>query len=117
MTNKTYNIIKWIARYLLPASATLYFALSAIWGLPYGEQVVGTLSALTIFLGVILGVSTAEYNRKDHSDGTLQIDSSNWDIDKYKLELTTGLDEIRDKEHIELKIERNANISREEHTL
>ena len=43
MSNKTYDILKWIAMYLLPAAGTLYFALAGIWGLPYGEQVVGTL--------------------------------------------------------------------------
>ena len=38
MSNKTYDILKWIAMYLLPAAGTLYFALAGIWGLPYGEQ-------------------------------------------------------------------------------
>ena len=37
MSNKTYDICKWIAQYLLPALATLYFAVAQIWGLPYGE--------------------------------------------------------------------------------
>lgn len=63
MSNKTYDILKWIAQYLLPALGTLYFALASIWGFPYGEQVVGTITALDTFLGVILGISTAEYNK------------------------------------------------------
>ena len=64
MSNKTYDILKWIAMYLLPALGTLYFALAGIWGLPYGEQVVGTITALDTFLGVVLGVSTAQYNKE-----------------------------------------------------
>lgn len=61
LTNKTYDRLKWIAQYLLPALGTLYFTVSGIWGLPYGEQVVGTITAVDTFLGVVLGVSAAEY--------------------------------------------------------
>lgn len=61
--NKTYDILKWIALYLLPAIGTLYFALASVWGLPYGEQIVGTVTAVDTFLGVILGISTANYNK------------------------------------------------------
>lgn len=63
MSNKVYDVLKWIAMYLLPALGTLYFALSGIWKLPYGEQVVGTITAVDTFLGVILGISTAQYNK------------------------------------------------------
>lgn len=63
MSNKTYDILKWITMYLLPAAGTLYFALAGIWGLPYGEQVVGTITAIDTFLGVILGISTSQYNK------------------------------------------------------
>ena len=62
LTNKSYDVLKWIAQYLLPAAGTLYFALSGIWGLPYGEQIVGTITAIDTFLGVILGISTMQYN-------------------------------------------------------
>ena len=64
MSNKVYDVLKWIAMYLLPALGTLYFALSAIWGLPYGEQIVGTITAIDTFLGVVLGISTAQYNKR-----------------------------------------------------
>ena len=63
MSNKTYDILKWIAQLLLPALGTLYFALASIWGFPYGEQIVGTITALDTFLGVILGISTARYDQ------------------------------------------------------
>ena len=64
MSNKLYDILKWIAMYLLPALGTLYFTLSGIWGFPYGEQIVGTITALDTFLGVILGISKTSYNKK-----------------------------------------------------
>ena len=63
LSNKTYDTLKWIAQYLLPAIGTLYFALARIWGLPYGEQIVGTITAVDAFLGAILGISTMQYNK------------------------------------------------------
>lgn len=63
MSNKTYDILKWIAQIVLPAIGTLYFALAGIWGFPYGEQIVGTITAIDTFLGVVLGISTAQYNK------------------------------------------------------
>lgn len=61
MSNKMYDVLKWIAQLFLPAAATLYFALANIWGLPYGEQIVGTITAVDAFLGVILGISSKAY--------------------------------------------------------
>ena len=63
MENKTYDVLKWIAQVLLPAAGTLYFALAGIWGLPFGEEVVGTITAVDAFLGAILMLSTAQYNK------------------------------------------------------
>ena len=64
MSNNVYDVLKWVAMYLLPALGTLYFALAGIWGLPYGEQIVGTITAIDTFLGVILGISTTKYNKR-----------------------------------------------------
>lgn len=61
MSNKMYDVLKWIAQLFLPAAATLYFALANIWGLPYGEEIVGTITAVDAFLGVILGISSKVY--------------------------------------------------------
>ena len=65
--SRTYEILRWITVIVLPAIGTLYFALSGIWGLPYGEQVVGTIAAITTFLGAILQISRSAYN-KEHED-------------------------------------------------
>lgn len=64
MSNKVYDKLKWIAMYLLPALGTLYFALAGIWGLPYGEEIVGTITATDTFLGVVLGISNAQYKKR-----------------------------------------------------
>lgn len=69
LNDKTYDVLKWVALVLLPALGTLYFALAGIWGFPYGEQIVGTITAVDTFLGVILGISTVQYNRKELSNG------------------------------------------------
>lgn len=63
MSNKTYDILKYIAQIVLPAIGTLYFALAGIWGFPYGEQIVGTIMAIDTFLGALLGISTAKYKK------------------------------------------------------
>lgn len=64
LSDKVYNVLKWIAMYLIPAIGTLYFALAGIWGFPYGEEIVGTLTAVDTFLGVLLGISSAKYHKE-----------------------------------------------------
>lgn len=61
MSDKTYDILKWIAQILLPAIGTLYFALAQIWNLPYAEQIVGTITAIDTFLGAMLKFSSDNY--------------------------------------------------------
>ena len=64
MSNKVYDILKYIALILLPALGTLYFALAKIWGFPYGAEIVGTISAVDAFLGALLKISTDQYNKE-----------------------------------------------------
>ncbi len=68
LSDKVYDVLKWIAMYLLPALGTLYFALAGIWNFPCGEEVVGTITAIDTFLGVILGISTAQYNKENSEE-------------------------------------------------
>lgn len=65
MTNKTYDILKWIALILLPALATFYAAIAAVWGLPYTEQVVGTITAVDTLLGTLLQISSDNYKKQE----------------------------------------------------
>lgn len=69
MNNKTYDLLKEIAQIWLPALATLYFTLASIWGFPYAEQIVGTISAIDVFLGAILKISTIQYNKGVDGNG------------------------------------------------
>ena len=64
MSNKSYDMMKYIAQIVLPAIATLYFTLAGIWGFPFGEEIVGTISAIDVFLGVLLKISADEYYKK-----------------------------------------------------
>lgn len=63
INDKVYTVLKWVTMIALPAIGTLYFTLSGIWGFPYAEQVIGTITAISTFLGVILGISTSQYNK------------------------------------------------------
>lgn len=65
LSNKAYDFLKWIALILLPAIGTLYFALSSIWGLPYGEQIIGTITAIDVFLGAVLQISSIQYQNNN----------------------------------------------------
>lgn len=64
MNNKTYDILKYIAQIVIPAIGVLWFTIAQIWNIPYGQEILGTITAADCFLGAILGISTAVYNKK-----------------------------------------------------
>lgn len=73
ISNKTYDVLKWLCLIFLPAVSTLYWTLSNIWGWPYAEQVTGTIAAVGTFLGVIIGISSRTYYedaREDYPEQT-----------------------------------------------
>ena len=61
ISNKAYDILKFVAQLLLPALGTLYFGLAEIWGFPYAEQIVGTITCVDAFLGIFLKISSDQY--------------------------------------------------------
>lgn len=69
LSNKVYDVLKWVAQIVLPALGALYFGLSQIWGLPYGEEIVGTITVIDVFMGALLGISTAQYNKEVQANG------------------------------------------------
>lgn len=99
MKNKTYDVLKFVTL-LLPALGTLYFALSGIWSFPYGEQIVGTLSAIEAFLVAILKISSNNYN----GEGTLVINTTDPEKDVYNLELNVPVEELSEKKTIMFKV-------------
>lgn len=98
--SKTYDTLKWIAQFLLPALGTLYFTISSIWGLPYGEQILGTITAIDLFLGAILGISSSKYE----GDGTMIVDTSNPDRDIYRMELSNPVETLSEKDSVVFKV-------------
>ena len=63
LSNKVYDILKWIALIALDALGLLYKTLAEIWGWPFGDEVLATCTALSLCLGTLLGISTAKYNK------------------------------------------------------
>ncbi len=63
LSNKVYDILKWIALIALDALGLLYKTLAAIWGWSFGDEVLATCTALSLCLGTLLGISTAKYNK------------------------------------------------------
>jgi len=63
MNNKIYDILKFIAQIVLPATATLYIGLAQFWNIPYPQQIGGTIMLVDAFLGTLLGISSKNYNK------------------------------------------------------
>jgi hypothetical protein len=64
LSNKVYDILKWVVIIAIPALSTAYVGLAAIWGWPYADEVAKTASVVCVLLGALLGVSTAQYNKQ-----------------------------------------------------
>ena len=69
ISNKLYDILKWLVIIVLPAVATLYTALAAVWAWPYAEEVKTTILAVDTFLGAVLCISSATYNKGAQNNG------------------------------------------------
>ena len=65
MSNKTFDTLRAICEVILPAVGTLYFALAKIWGLPWGTEIVGTISAVSVCIGTIIGIKRREWNNTE----------------------------------------------------
>ena len=98
LSSTTYDRLKKFTQIWFPAMGTLYFTIAQIWGLPYGEQVVGTLTAVTLFCGIVLGVSKKQYESSGAGTaGTILIDTSDPEKDIYRLELKDPVESLRTK--------------------
>lgn len=64
MSNKVYDILKWVAMIVLPALATFYMGLANTWGLPFAEEIPATITLVDTFLGAVLMISTNQYNKR-----------------------------------------------------
>jgi len=62
LSNKAYDVLKFVVTIVLPAIETLWLTLGSIWNFPYVEAIGATIGAITIFLGALIGISSAKYN-------------------------------------------------------
>lgn len=103
ITGKLYDYLKWFAQIFLPALGTLYFGLAGIWGLGSGEEVVGTIMVLDLFLGTLLGISQLNYSKKVEQGGDLIVDNDGrilFQLDEDK----TDMDTLADKKEVRFKV-------------
>lgn len=111
INDKVYSILKWTIQYFLPSIGTLYFTLTSIWGLPYGQQVLGTISAINIFIGVVVGISSSTYKKSGAgTDGVMLVDTSNPDKDVYLLQLNNEAIDLTKKEVISFKVNKSTKM-------
>lgn len=68
ISNRVYDILKYIVTIGLPALTTLWLTLASIWHIPYGEPIGATLGAITLFLGTLIGISSANYKKAKETD-------------------------------------------------
>lgn len=100
--NATYNALKFVALVFLPALATAYFAIANTWHLPRADDVVGTITIIDTFLGALLHLSSKSYSPE--TNGNFVVNLSDPLKEVYGLEMTTPIPDLKDLEHILLKV-------------
>lgn len=105
LSNSAYNKLKPITQVWLPASGSLYFGLSQIWGFPGGEEVVGSIALLTTFFGVILGISSKAYKESGAAfDGEVHVNTDENGKTIFSLELDGNPDDIPHQDRLTFKV-------------
>lgn len=103
LSSPAYDQIKRVTTVVLPGLATLYFTLAQIWGLPAAEQVVGTITAINLFLGVLLSLSSRSYNA-DGVAGELNITTKDDGGKLLTLDITQNPDILEKKTEVRFKV-------------
>lgn len=107
MTDSQYDALKQLALIVLPALGALYFALGNLWGFPKVEEVLGTVTAIETFLGIVLGVSKKNYKaNEEHLDGDLEVEITP-DGDQFSLELDMPVEDVKTKDELTVKVKPN----------
>ena len=102
---KTYQALKFVALVLLPAMTTLYFTLGNVLDLPNVEQVIGSMTAIDTFLGVLLGISTKSFNKQNPAyDGHMVIQETQAGGVLYSLELDSEPEELKNKKKVTFRV-------------
>lgn len=107
LKNQHYDTIKWVALILLPALGTAYFSIAQIWGLPYAEEVVGTIVIIEVFAGALLQVSSRQY--EDAEVGILYTDTTDLEgSPEVSSEFTTDPAELVDGDVVKFRVKRKS---------
>jgi hypothetical protein len=101
-SSRLYDVLKFVALILLPATGTLYFTLAGIWDLPKAQEVVNTIIAVDTFLGVILQLSNAKYSSK--KVGVIKMNETD-ESALYSLELDGDPAEIADHDEVRFSVD------------
>lgn len=113
LSNKWYNVMKWVVTIVMPASATLIAALGAIYDWSWAENAVATIVALATFLGTIMMISSTKYHKTEQSlvdavDGVITVEEDPGGR-MYSIEPTNDdLDQLGDKEYMTFRVQRSA---------
>jgi hypothetical protein len=108
ISNKTYDILKFVVQIGLPAFATFYFTLASIWQLPSPEKIVGTTVAVTTFLGVLLRITSRSYNDSNGQyDGALNISEREDGVKVYSLDLNIDASLLDGKKNVSFKVDKS----------
>jgi hypothetical protein len=68
MSNKVYNVLKWVCLIALPAFAVFYAVIAKIWGLPYEAEIPATINAIAVLIGALIGISNKNYNKEENDE-------------------------------------------------
>lgn len=103
-SNGVYNFLKQLAQYWFPAAGALYAGLAGLWGWPWAVQIVGSIALIDIFLGVLLGISTAAYNASGAGvDGALVVNTSGA-VETHSLEFNQPLTTLSQQKTVTLAV-------------
>jgi hypothetical protein len=112
MSNRLYDALKYLAQVLLPAVGALYFGLAQVWGLPNGEEVVGTITVVDTFLGVLLKISSNQYDNSEAKyDGEIHVLDNEEGVKVITLDVSTNPDVIDQKNDILFKVNKNSGVA------
>lgn len=105
ISNKAYDVLKPLTTIILPGLVTLWLAVSGIWGFPNAEEIAGTIGAINLFLGLLIGVSSKSYN---HSDvkyaGAIVVEPTGSGGKMYNLELNGSPHDLDERNEVTFKV-------------
>lgn len=108
ISNGFYDKLRYTSQYVIPGAGTFYFALAKIWNLAYGEEVVGSLAALGVFVGLFIGYSKVKYEKSDERfDGEINIIERPDASKLFSLDLNKEPESLEKQNEAHFKIQKN----------